>query len=146
MNQNIKRAPDSLYDEFRQFFPFSTIDLLVIFEEKFLLSKRLNQPYKNMWHLPGGMIRKNEKMLSAVKRIGYEELQVTPKIKNFFGMYESMSKFRHDISHCFIVSINVKKINLKDNPNLKFFSEIPKNTDSFQKIIIRNWINDLKKK
>ena len=83
MNQNKKRAPEPLYNEFRNYFPFSTIDLLVIFEGKFLLSKRLNQPYKNMWHLPGGMIRKGEKMLDAVKRIGIEELQVIPKIGKF---------------------------------------------------------------
>ena len=146
MNQNIKKAPESLYDEFRIYFPFSTIDLLVINEEKFLLSKRLNQPYKNLWHLPGGMIRKNEKMLNAVKRIGIEELQTIPKIEKFFGTYESMSKFRHDISHCFVVSVNVKKMNLEDNPKLKFFSNLPKNIVPFQELIIKNWIKELKQK
>ena len=77
MNQNKKRASEELYNEFRNYFPFSTIDLLVIFEKKFLLSKRLNQPYKDMWHLPGGMIRKNEKLIDAAKRIGIEK---TPTI------------------------------------------------------------------
>jgi len=113
MKQNIKKAPESLYIEFTKYFPFTTVDLLVIVEEKFLLSKRLNQPYKNSWHLPGGMIRKNESMINAVKRIGNEELGVAPKIIQFFGTYESLeSKFRHDVTNCFIVSINVKKINL----------------------------------
>ncbi len=146
MKQNIKRAPESLYGEFRQFFPFSTVDLLVISEGKFLLSKRLNKPYKKMWHLPGGMIRKNEKMLNAVKRIGLEELNTSPNPKNFFGTFESMSKFRHDISHCFIVSVNIKKIPLDYNVNLKFFSNIPKNTIPFQKLIIKNWKKELKQK
>jgi len=143
MNQNKKRAPESLYNEFRNYFPFSTIDMLVIFEGKFLLSKRLNQPYKNMWHLPGGIIRKDEKMLDAVKRIGIEELQVVPKIEKFFGTYESMlSKFRHDISHCFIVSINMKKIHLEENVNLKIFSRPPKNTVPFQYTIIKDWMKE----
>ena len=45
-------------------------------------------------------------MIDAVKRIGVEELRVIPKIEKFFGTYESiLSKFRHDISHCFIVSV-----------------------------------------
>jgi len=146
MNQNVKRAPESLYDEFRNYFPFSTVDLLVIHDEKFLLSKRLNQPYKDMWHLPGGMIRKGEKMLNAVKRISIEELDSKPKNIKFFGTNESMSKFRHDISHCYVVSINGKKIQLKNTQNLKFFSKIPQNTIPFQKKFINNWRKEFKQK
>ena len=37
MVQNVKRASESLYDEFRNYFPFSTVDLLVIFDDKFLI-------------------------------------------------------------------------------------------------------------
>ena len=143
MKQNKKRAPESMYNEFRNYFPFSTIDMIVIFEGKFLLSKRLNQPYKNMWHLPGGIIRKGEKMIDAVKRIGVEELRVIPKIEKFFGTYESiLSKFRHDISHCFIVSVNTKKMHLEKNSNLKFFSNPPKNMVPFQYTIIKDWIKE----
>ena len=144
MNQNKKRASEELYNEFRSYFPFSTVDLLVIFEKKILLSKRLNQPYKNMWHLPGGMIRKNEKLIDAAKRIGIEELHAIPKIEKFFGTYESIHKFRHDISHCFIVSIDIKKIDLKNNTNLKLFSKIPQNIVPFQRSIIKNWIKESK--
>ena len=146
MQKNVKRAPESLYDEFRNYFPFSTVDLLVISEDKFLLSKRLNQPYKNMWHLPGGMVRKGEKMIDTVKRIGIEELGSTPKIIKFFGTHESISKFRHDISNCFIVSVNIKKLELKTNPNLIFFSELPQNIVPFQKLVIKNWIKQFKQK
>jgi 8-oxo-dGTP diphosphatase len=146
MVQNVKRASESLYDEFRNYFPFSTVDLLVIFDDKFLLSKRLNQPYKDMWHLPGGMIRKGEKMIDAVKRISFEELYSKPKTIKFFGTYESMSKFRHDISHCYVISINMKKITLENNSNLNFFSKIPKNIIPFQKLIVKNWIKELKQK
>jgi len=144
MNQNKKRASEELYNEFRSYFPFPTIDLLVISEKKFLLSKRLNQPYKNMWHLPGGMIRKNEKMRQATRRIGIEELHVIPKIEKFFGTYESIHKFRHDISHCFIVSIDIKKIDLENNTNLKLFSKIPQNIIPFQSSIIKRWIKEIK--
>ena len=146
MDKNVKRASESLYNEFRNYFPFSTVDLLVISEQKFLLSKRLNQPYKNMWHLPGGMIRKDEKMIDAVKRISLEELGSTPKTMKFFGTYESMSKFRHDISHCYVVSVNMRKISFENNSNLKFFPKIPKNIIFFQKLIVKNWIKELKQK
>lgn len=144
MKQNKKRASEELYNEFRNYFPFSTIDLLVIFEKKILLSKRLNQPYKDMWHLPGGMIRKNEKLIDAAKRIGIEELHTITKIEKFFGTYESIHKFRHDISHCFIVSIDIKKIDLENNANLKLFSKIPQNIVPFQRSIIKNWIKESK--
>jgi 8-oxo-dGTP diphosphatase len=146
MQKNVKRAPESLYDEFRNYFPFSTVDLLVISEDKFLLSKRLNQPYKNMWHLPGGMVRKGEKMIDTVKRIGIEELGSTPKIIKFFGTHESMSKFRHDISTCYVVSIDMKKIELENNKNLKFFTNLPKNIIPFQKLIVKNWMKEFKQK
>ena len=97
-----------------------------------------------MWHLPGGMIRKGEKMIDAVKRISLEELGSTPKTMKFFGTYESLSKFRHDISQCYVVSLNMRKISFENNLNLKFFPKIPKNTIPFQKLIVKNWIKEFK--
>ena len=83
-------------------------------------------------------------MKDAAKRIGLEELHTIPKIEKIFGTYESIHKFRHDISHCFIVSIDIKKIDLKNNNNLKLFSKISSNIVPFQRSIIKNWIKESK--
>jgi len=57
-----------------------------------------------------------------------------------------MSKFRHDVSHCYVISINIKKLTIENNSNLNFFSKIPKNIIPFQKLIVKNWIKELKQK
>ena len=79
-----------------------------------------------------------------MKRIGIEELHVVPNIEKFFGTYESIHKFRHDISHCFIVSMDIENLDLENNTNLKLFSKIPQNVIPFQRSIIKNWINESK--
>jgi|SRR5690554_529329 len=41
-----------------------------------LLIQRLNEPYKNMWALPGGFVDKNEDLETAAKRELFEETNV----------------------------------------------------------------------
>ncbi|MEM2160017.1 MAG: hypothetical protein QXN55_03580 [Candidatus Nitrosotenuis sp.] len=39
-----------------------------------------------------------------MKRSAKEELGLDVKIKRFVGVYESLDRFRHDVSHGFLVS------------------------------------------
>jgi len=127
------------YDQFRKFFPFSCIDILIFEKKKILLTKRKNSPYKGFWHLPGGLIRKKEYMKHAVKRLAKEELGISVNIIKYVGVYESLNEFRHDLSHGFIVS--KKNGNIKLNSfvsEFDFFDELPKKTIPHQKIMILN--------
>jgi len=55
--------------------PLIAIDLIVVNERKeILLGKRLNQPAKNYWFVPGGRILKNETLDNAFKRLTLTEL------------------------------------------------------------------------
>ena len=57
--------------------PLVSIDL--IFEDrsgKVLLGKRVNRPAQGYWFVPGGRIRKNEKIANAFRRIVLAELGV----------------------------------------------------------------------
>ena len=57
----------------------NTVDIIITTaDNKILLIKRLNEPYKNMWALPGGFIEMNEKLIDSAKR----ELEEETNLKN----------------------------------------------------------------
>ncbi len=126
------------YDLFRKFFPFSCVDLLLFENEYILLTKRTQNPYKGMWHIPGTMIRKNEKIFDAIKRAGKTELNINLSIISYLGFFESIDSFRHDISHGFIVK--TKKLEIKtdfQSNDFKFFKQLPKNLVPHHRIMIK---------
>lgn len=76
--------------------PLVSIDLLVENGKgEFLLGKRLNQPAKGYWFVPGGRVLKNESLNEAFRRITRDELGVILKRPqaSFKGVYEH---FYHD--------------------------------------------------
>lgn len=71
--------------------PLISIDLLVKdLQGRYLLGKRLNEPAKGDWFVPGGRVFKNETVSSAFLRIAEKELGVTIDIEQaeFVGVYE----------------------------------------------------------
>ncbi len=51
-----------------------TVDIIVTDNNnKLLLIKRANNPYKNMWAFPGGFIEMNERLVDSAKRELFEE-------------------------------------------------------------------------
>ena len=134
----IKKSSTENYKKFIKIFPFSCVDVLLFENNKILLTKRTRNPYKNYWHLPGHMIRKNETMKQAVKRAAKNELNLNVSIKKYVGVYESLNSFRHDISHGFIVKIKSGYIKTDfQSKEIKFFKRIPKNTIPHQKKMIK---------
>lgn len=122
------KVPQRQYDQFRKFLPISCVDLIIPNHTSILLTKRTIPPYKGKWHLPGGIVHKNEKLIDAAKRIAKEELNVDIRIKKFVGTYENLLHFRHDISHCFLAYISNGKIEPNyQSSQIKFFSNVPKN-------------------
>jgi ADP-ribose pyrophosphatase YjhB (NUDIX family) len=135
----MKYVSNMLFNKFQDSFPFSCVDLIVIKNNQFLLVRRTIPPYRNRLCLPGGIIRRNEKLISAIKRIGKNELGVEIKMIKAVGFYEKIYKNRHDISHCFIVRIE-KGIIKSDHQasEVKFFNKIPKETADFFKIMLQD--------
>ena len=67
------------------------IDLIIEnSENKILLGKRVNEPAKNFWFVPGGRIFKDETLDSAFSRTVREEvgLELQRDTDNFYGLYE----------------------------------------------------------
>jgi len=126
------------FDQFRNFFPFSCVDIILPIENAILLTKRTIPPYKGKWHFPGGIVRKNEKMTDAVKRIAKLELNVDVKLDEFFGTYENLNRYRHDISHCFIC--HIKKAEVPPNfqsSTIQLFVRSPANIIPYHSKIMR---------
>ena len=71
--------------------PLVSIDLCIRKEDALFLGKRLNSPAKDYFFVPGGRIRKNEKIEFALNRIMDEEIGCRPRKKEdfkFLGVYE----------------------------------------------------------
>lgn len=71
--------------------PLISIDLIVRdFEGKILLGRRINEPAKGMWFVPGGRIRKNENLDDAFARISSFEIGIKyhRSQARFIGVFE----------------------------------------------------------
>ena len=67
--------------------PKITVDCIVKKCNEIILIKRKNNPFKNLWALPGGYVEYNEKTEDAVIREIFEETGILTKIKNLIGVY-----------------------------------------------------------
>lgn len=108
--------------------PLIAIDFIIEYDNKYLLGKRINEPAKNYWFVPGGRIYKNENLFDACKRISSSELGF--KI-NFFDMkphintehfYEN-NVFDNNINTHYIVMSYKYSINMYEYNNLNILNQ-----------------------
>lgn len=58
--------------------PLISVDLIVRNpKDQILLGKRVNRPAQGYWFVPGGRVRKDERLADAFARLVYEELGIT---------------------------------------------------------------------
>lgn len=73
--------------------PLASIDLIVRdFDDRILLGRRINEPAKGMWFVPGGRIHKNESVDEAFTRISLSELGIEYRRSQsrFIGVFENI--------------------------------------------------------
>lgn len=73
--------------------PLIAIDLIVRApDERVLVGRRINEPAKGMFFVPGSRISKNERLSAAFRRITADELGVSAPIEQarFVGVYEHL--------------------------------------------------------
>ncbi|EJN08823.1 GDP-mannose mannosyl hydrolase [Herbaspirillum sp. YR522] len=69
--------------------PLVSIDLVIRNDhDQVLLGLRRNRPAQGMWFVPGGRIRKNEGLQSALHRVARSELGVIPQAWTLLGAYD----------------------------------------------------------
>ena len=68
--------------------PIVSVDLIINNNEgQILLGKRINEPAKNRWFVPGGRLFKYETIPEAVKRISFQELGQQLEYGKGIGIY-----------------------------------------------------------
>lgn len=68
--------------------PAITVDGIILNEnDEILLIKRKNEPFKDLWALPGGFVEYGEKVEDAVLREIKEETGLNVEIVKLFGVY-----------------------------------------------------------
>lgn len=70
--------------------PIPSVDLVVCYEGGILLGRRANDPAKGEWFVPGGRIRKGERLRKAVHRVADEELDVDVTVREPLGSYDHL--------------------------------------------------------
>ena len=114
--------------------PSITADGILIKNQKILLVKRKNKPFKGKWALPGGFVEYEEKTEDTVIREVLEETGLKTKINQLAGVYSDPERDPrgHTITVAYILDIvggelvagddasDVKFFNVKELPDLSF--------------------------
>lgn len=83
--------PEPLFRSMVENTPLISLDLVVRNAAgEVLLGQRLNRPARGFWFVPGGRVRKNERLTEAFARLTREELGVERAMSSarFLGPYE----------------------------------------------------------
>jgi len=89
--------------------PLISIDFIVKnSDNQILLGKRLNEPARGFWFVPGGRIYKNERLTNAFKRLSSQELGtvITQDKATFLGVFDHFydnNVYNQDFSTHYIV-------------------------------------------
>ena len=67
--------------------PFLTVDVIIFSDEKFVLIKRKNPPFQNMWALPGGFVDIGETVEAAAVREAREETNLNVELIALLGVF-----------------------------------------------------------
>lgn len=135
--------------------PSVTVDIIVLKEDKedlqILLIERKNEPFKDMWALPGGFIDIDEEIKTAAYRELKEETSISDIKLSQFKTYGKVGRDPRGRTISIIYSGILQNINQKieagdDAKNLNWFSfkNLPNLAfDHFD--IVNDYINTLKK-
>ncbi|MCS7121391.1 MAG: NUDIX hydrolase [Archaeoglobaceae archaeon] len=82
-----------------------TVDAVIPYQGKIVLVKRLNEPFKGYYALPGGIVEYGERVEDAVLREVEEEVGLKGEVYKLVGVYSDPNRDPrgHFVSICFIV-------------------------------------------
>jgi len=120
--------------------PRITIDGIIIKDQKILLVKRKNDPFKDKWALPGGFVEYGEKTEDAIMREVLEETGLRTKINQLAGVYSDPNRDPRGHTITIVYTLDIIGGELKagdDASDVKFFNaeELPKLSFDHDKII-----------
>lgn len=104
--------------------PMITVDAIIERDDKILLIKRENEPFKGQWALPGGFVEYGESAEDAIIREVKEEANLDMSIKTLLGVYSKPGRDPrgHVISICYVASAKGEEKGGTDASDAAFFS------------------------
>ncbi|MEK7621493.1 MAG: NUDIX domain-containing protein [Patescibacteria group bacterium] len=121
-------------EEFRTIYskvPRLTVEIIVKSEKGILLTLRDIEPYKEMWHLPGGTVHFNERLVDAVKRVAMKELGIKVTGSKFIDYIEYPTHIEHSfdtpLGMAFLVEYQGDIKTDEQASEAKWFTEPPSN-------------------
>lgn len=123
-----KPVPKEQFKIVVEYTPLVSVDLVTMHEGKVLLGKRVNNPAKNFYFTIGGIIRKNESLKFAQKRIAKDELGIElTKEPKFIGIFEHFyddSIFQgistHYVNHGYLLELDSALVNIPREQHSKY--------------------------
>lgn len=142
--QNNGWIPPKEYDAIFSKVPRLCVDLMIVKENKLLLSWRAVPPEENTWHLIGGGVRKGETLEAAAKRIAKSELGLDITVGKFKGHMEFLreSTGRHSVSLVFEATPQSDAITLDDqSTKVEWFTNLPEKLTTIHGTFLqKNWL------
>jgi len=108
--------------------PLIAVDGVLFKDGSVLMVKRVQEPYKGYWAVPGGFVEYKEKLEHAIVREVKEESGLNVKTKGIVGIYADPNRDPrgHVISICFLLKLAGGKIKTSDETSdVKFFKKLP---------------------
>lgn len=98
----LKQKPDHKVcpscDRQYYFNPKPTVSIVLINnQDQLLLTKRLREPFKDWWDLPGGFVEQGETFEEAAKRELKEEVNANPQDLKYIGSFSDDYRYRGTI-------------------------------------------------
>lgn len=72
--------------------PALTVDTIIVEDNRVVLIKRLNNPYKDYWAIPGGFVEYGEKIEHAAIREAKEETGLDITLTKLVGVYSDPNR------------------------------------------------------
>lgn len=123
------------------------IEIVLKSENGVLLTLRAVDPFKGLWHLPGGTVHFREPVEDAVRRVALDELGVEVQVEKMLGYIEYPSVIKNNGFDCpiglaFLCSSANRNFTLDDQASeAKFFKELPKDIIIEQKIFLNDHLD-----
>ena len=92
--------------------PSLTVDGILIEYDQILLIQRKNEPFKNIWALPGGFVEYGETVERAIKREFFEETGLFCEIVDIIGIYSDPNRDPRGHTISIVYKLQKKGVNI----------------------------------
>lgn len=124
--------------------PRLTVEVILKSSEGIFLTLRAIEPFKNVWHIPGGTVRFKEGIAEAVNRVARDEVGVEVLSQNFLGFIEYPTHWKNGYGHPVGLAFEViykgtPEIN-EDAYDGRWFKKLPPNLHAHQEDFILTYV------